>query len=250
MRLLLTNDDGFDQPGLLELERVLSPDHEVWVVAPLHHCSGSSHALGLYASMELRQTGERKWSLEGMPTDCVKVALQEVMKGSSPDLVISGINPGANLANNILYSGTVAAATEAALWRIPAMAVSVHVRGPGLVPRFGTASDVLLRLLKAGTWRCIQPGEVLNVNVPDADFDSLGSWRWTRMGRFSEDMPFTHLEPGRVFAYGRYRSQPVQDRSGTDVEAIDQGAVSLSLLVSDRTSPRRPPDLELPDGSP
>jgi 5'-nucleotidase len=250
MRLLLTNDDGFDQPGLLEMERVLSPDHEVWVVAPLHHCSGSSHALGLYASMKLHRAGERRWSLEGTPTDCVKIALQEVMKDSPPDLVISGINPGANLANNILYSGTVAAATEAALWGIPAMAVSVHVGGPGVVPRFATASEVLLRLLASGIWKSIPPGDILNVNVPDTDFPSLGSWKWTRMGRFSEDMPFTHLEPGRVFAYGRYRSQPVRDSAGTDAEAIGQGSVSLTMLLSDRTSPCRPPDLEPPDGSP
>jgi 5'-nucleotidase len=80
MRILLTNDDGYDQPGLIELENLLKHDHEIWVVAPLHHCSGTSHALGLYSSMELREESFRKWSLEGTPTDCVKVALMEVMK--------------------------------------------------------------------------------------------------------------------------------------------------------------------------
>lgn len=249
MRLLLTNDDGFDQPGLLELERVMSDSHEVWVVAPLHHCSGSSHALGLYASMELKKEGERKWSLEGTPTDCVKVALQEVMGDAPPDLVISGINPGANLANNILYSGTVAAATEAALWGIPAIAVSVHLSGPGVSPRFDTASAVLTKLLEIGFHTRLHPGELLNVNVPDVDRQYISAWEWTRMGRFSRDMPFTHLEPGRVFAYGRYRALPVHDASGSDVEAIDRKAVSLTMLVSDRTSGHRKPDLELPDGS-
>jgi len=249
MRLLLTNDDGYDQPGLLEVERTLSADHEVWVVAPLHHCSGSSHALGIYSSMELRREGERKWSLEGTPTDCVKIALQVVMKDRPPDMVISGVNPGANLAHNILYSGTVAAATEAALWGIPAIAVSVHVGGPEIVPRFGTAVSVLSRLMDADVRRHILPGEVLNVNVPDVDASALGPWSWTRMGRFAEDMPFTHLEPGRVFAYGRYRALPVRDPAGTDVEAISRGFVSLTLLQSDRTSRRRPPDLELTDGS-
>jgi len=249
MRILLTNDDGYDQPGLLELERVMSRAHEVWVVAPLHHCSGSSHALGLYASMELKREGERKWSLEGTPTDCVKVALQEVMRDAPPDLVISGINPGANLANNILYSGTVAAATEAALWGIPAIAVSVHLSGPGVSPRFDTASAVLMKLLETGIHSRLRPGEVLNVNVPDVDGQDIDEWEWTRMGRFSKDMPFTHLEPGRVFAYGRYRALPVHDPSGSDVAAIQRKAVSLTMLVSDRTSGHRTPDLELPDGS-
>lgn len=243
MRILLTNDDGYDQPGLLELEGSLGSRHDVWVVAPLHHCSGSSNALGLYSSMELRTEGERKWSLEGTPTDCVKVALMEVMKDSPPDLLVSGINPGANLSNNILYSGTVAAATEAALWGIPSISLSVDVVG-GSPPRFDTASRVAERLLEIGVHLRIPRGTVLNVNVPGFAPDELHTWEWTRMGRFASDMPFTHLEPGRVFTYGRYTPLPVEDLDGTDVGAISRGAVSLTLLGSDRTAPHTPPDLE------
>ncbi len=243
MRLLLTNDDGFDQPGLLELESSLHDMFEIWVVAPLNHCSGTSQALGLYSSMELRREGERKWSLEGMPTDCVKVALMEVMKGSPPDLVISGINPGANLANNILYSGTVAAATEAALWGVPAISVSVDVVG-GVAPRFDTASWVLGRLLDLSIQSRIPHGTVLNLNVPGCAREELGEWEWTRMGRFSTDMPFTHMEPDRVFTYSRYRPLPVHDIEGTDVGAIEKGNISLTLLGSDRTSAHPPPLLE------
>ena len=248
MRILLTNDDGYDQPGLLELENLLKDDHEIWVVAPLHHCSGTSHALGLYSSMELRKEGFRKWSLEGTPTDCVKISLMEVMKDNPPDLLISGINPGANLANNIFYSGTVAAATEAALWDIPSIAISVNVTSNNSNPFFGTASSVLQSLMKQGIADKIPEGTILNINVPEVEFDEIAGMKWTKMARFAADISFRHLEPGRVFAYDRYRSLPVVDPLDSDVDALSKTMVSLTLLDSNRTSSAIPPDLELTDG--
>ncbi|OPL18521.1 MAG: hypothetical protein AVO35_04105 [Candidatus Aegiribacteria sp. MLS_C] len=249
MRILLTNDDGYDQPGLLKLTELLDHDNEVWVVAPLHHCSGASHSLGLYSSMELRGTGRRRWALEGTPTDCVKIALMEIMGKQPPQLVISGINPGANMANNIFYSGTVAAATEASLWGIPSMAVSVQVTSPERKPRFDTAARVTGHLLERGVASIIPIGTVLNVNVPESGPEGIRGIRWTRVGRFARDITFRQLEPGRVFAYDRYRSLPVVESSNTDVQAVDEHMVSLTLLDSDRTSGAVPPDLELFDGS-
>ena len=249
MRILLTNDDGYDQPGLLKLEELLGPSHEVWVIAPLDHCSGTSHALGLYSSMELKNMGERKWSLEGTPTDCVKIALLEVMRDSPPELLISGINPGANLANNIFYSGTVAAATEAALWDIPAIAISVQVTSPERTPHFDSAAEVLRRLLERGAGKKVPAGKVLNVNVPEVPFAEVRGMKWTRTARFSSDTSFRQVEPGRVYAYDRYRQLPVLEKSGTDVEAIENSMVSLTLLESGRTSSFNPPDLEFEDGT-
>ncbi len=249
MRILLTNDDGYDQPGLLELENLLKDEHEIWIVAPLHHCSGTSHALGLYASMELKEEGPRKWSLEGTPTDCVKVALMEVMKDNPPDLLISGINPGANLANNIFYSGTVAAATEAALWDITSIAISVQVTSLGRKPFFRTASSVLKSLMETGIAEKIPEGTVLNINVPEVEPEEITGMKWTKMARFAADISFRQLEPGRVFAYDRYRSLPVVDPLDSDVDAISRSMVSLTLLDSNRTSSAVPPDLELTDGS-
>ncbi|MFO8183688.1 MAG: 5'/3'-nucleotidase SurE [Candidatus Aegiribacteria sp.] len=249
MRILLTNDDGYDQPGLLRLVELVEEDNETWVVAPLHHCSGTSHSLGLYASMELRKTGERRWALEGTPTDCVKIALMEIMRDSPPDLLISGINPGANMANNIFYSGTVAAATEAALWDVRSIAVSVEVTSPHRKPRFDTACVVLDHLLRGDPAKMIPRGTVLNVNVPDVDPEGIKGIKWTRMARFSTDITFRQLEPGRVFAYDRYRSLPVVDPLDTDVDALENSMVSLTLLDSNRTSSIVPPDMEPFDGS-
>jgi 5'-nucleotidase len=248
MRILLTNDDGYDQPGLLELENLLKDDHEVWVVAPLHHCSGTSHALGLYSSMELREEGTRKWALEGTPTDCVKISLMEVMKDNPPDLLISGINPGANLANNIFYSGTVAAATEAALWDIPSIAISVQVTSNNPNPFFRTASSVLRSLMKKGIAEKIPEGTILNINVPEVEFDEIAGMKWTKMARFATDISFRQLEPGRVFVYNRYHFLPVVDPLDSDVDALSKTMVSLTLLDSNRTSSATPPDLELTDG--
>lgn len=248
MRILLTNDDGYDQPGLLRLEELLRPLYEIWVIAPLHHCSGASHALGLYSSMELRKEGERKWALEGTPTDCVKIALLEVMRDSRPELLISGINPGANLANNIFYSGTVAAATEAALWNIPAIALSVQVTSPERDPHFDTAAEVLQSLLEKDAGKKVPRGKVLNVNVPELPYRDLRGMKWTRTARFSSDTKFRQLEPGRVFAYDRYRQLPVLEKSGTDVEALENSMVSLTLLESGRTSSFNTSKLEFEDG--
>ncbi len=243
MRIILTNDDGYDQPGLLELEKTLGAEHEVWVVAPMYHCSGISNAIGLYSEMELKKTGKRKWALDGTPTDCVKMALSELMKNTGPDLLVSGINPGANLANNVFYSGTVAAATEAALWNIPAVALSIQVSDPGDEPLFSTASAVLKRLLDAGLPSMIPPGTLVNVNVPNTKLREIRGVTWTRMGRFAEDIDFRRLESGRIFAYKRYKPLPVVDGRGTDVEALENFRVSLTLLDSTRTSIQKPPDL-------
>ena len=249
MRILLTNDDGYDQPGLIALENLLKREHEIWVVAPLHHCSGTSHALGLYSSMELREEGFRKWALEGTPTDCIKIALMEVMKDNKPDLLISGINPGANLANNVFYSGTVAAATEGALWDITSIAISVQVTSSTQKPFFRTASFVLESLMKKDIAGKIPEGTILNINVPEVEPDGIAGMKWTKMARFAADISFRQLEPGRVFSYDRYRSLPVVDPLDSDVDAINRSMVSLTLLDSNRTSSAVPPDLELTDGS-
>lgn len=248
MRILLTNDDGYDQPGLIELENLLKHDHDIWVVAPLHHCSGTSHALGLYSSMELKEESFQKWSLEGTPTDCVKIALMEVMKDNPPDLLVSGINPGANLANNVFYSGTVAAATEAALWDITSIAISVQVTSSQPKPFFRTASSVLKSLMEKGISGKIPEGTILNINVPEVELDKIAGMEWTKMARFASDISFRQLEPGRVFAYDRYRSLPVVDPLYSDVDAISRSMVSLTLLDSNRTSSALPPDLELTFG--
>jgi 5'-nucleotidase len=232
MRILLTNDDGIDQPGLLMLEAELN-DHELWTVAPLDHCSGIGQALGLYSFLRVDPRGKRKWAVGGSPTDCVKLALSELMADTPPDLVVSGINPGPNLANNIYYSGTVAAATEASFWDIPAFAVSQDYCEN---PEFGVSARIVRALVESGIHRSLPDGTVLNVNIPCCRGEETpNGYSWTRTGRFSADIPFEASDGGSGYSYRGIMPQPVHDRAGTDVEALSLGKVSLTLLHTDRS---------------
>lgn len=244
MRILLVNDDGIDEEGLAAAAEALSA-HETLVVAPAEHCSGSGQSLGLYGSLTVQQRGPGRWAVDGTPTDCVKLALTSLME-APPDLVVSGINPGANMANNVFYSGTVAAATEAAMWGIPAMAVSVESGGGR--PRFETASSVATRLVESGISSMLPSRTVLNVNVPDRPAEDIAGYAWTHTARFAADIPFEELERGRVFRYGRFRTQAVEEEEGTDVQAVGRGLVSLTPLSTDRSHLRDLPGLEVLNG--
>ncbi len=225
MLILLVNDDGIHQPGLLALEEALS-GHEIRTVAPLGHCSGAGMSLGLYAPLSVLPCGPGRHAVTGTPVDCVKVALSCLLP-RRPDLVVSGINPGANLGNNIWYSGTVAAATEASFWGIPAMAVSVERSGE---PHFSHASLLVRRLVEEGQAEHIPPGMVLNINLPP------GAPRGTRItvpGSFSAEVPFLK-NPDGSFSYGPYELQGIRESGGTDVHAILDGYASISALCPRR----------------
>lgn len=229
--ILLTNDDGIEAPGLLALELALE-SLDPRVVAPLDHCSGSSLAIGLYRDLEVERRGSARWAVRGTPVDCVKLALLELLE-RTPDLVISGINPGPNMANNIHYSGTVGAATEAAMWNVPAVAVS---SGSGNPLHLDSAASLVLDLVLDGSWRAIPAGCLLNVNIPDLPASELGRPVWTRAGRFLRDVPFTEVEPGRVYRYSRWTGQDGNPEPGTDLEAMASGRVSFTMLTVERST--------------
>lgn len=233
MRILLVNDDGFDEPGLRALEETFA-DHDTITVAPCCHHSGAGMSLNLYSPLKVRKHSENRFSVEGTPVDCVKLALGELCGGKIPDLVLSGINPGANLANNTWYSGTVAAATEAALWLIPAMAVSQEYRSE---PDFSSSAAVTRELVDNRVFSFAEPGTLLNVNVP---LEFTGSYTATKLGSFSREIPFTSDNEGTLFRYGPYEVQPVREAEGTDVHALREGNVSITHLAASRIHPEVP----------
>ncbi len=228
MKILLVNDDGFNEPGLKALENVLAT-HDTYTVAPFHHHSGASMSLNLYSSLTLREHGPQKYSVEGTPVDCVKLALSEIITGTPPDLIVSGINPGANVANNTWYSGTVAAATEAAFWGIPAIAISQEYTSS---PDFTLSSEVIRKVIDEELYKMIEPGYLLNINVPEG---ASGNYRITTIGSFSSEIPFTRDDSGDSFRYGPYEVQSVTEKSGTDVHALQEGHVSFTLISSFRS---------------
>jgi len=236
VKILLVNDDGFDEPGLKALEDVFS-GHEVITVAPFHHHSGASMSLNLYSPLTLRKHGPGRYSVEGTPVDCVKLALSELITGEPPDLVISGINPGANVANNTWYSGTVAAATEAAFWQIPAIAISQEYSSS---PDFELSSKVINKVVDHGLYKMIQPGMLLNINVPSK---THSGYQVTTIGSFAREIPFIPVENDESYRYGPYEMQPVREESGTDVHALLDGQVSFSIISSTRFTTEPAKDL-------
>jgi 5'-nucleotidase len=173
MRILLSNDDGIEAPGLAALERSLLGLGELWVVAPADPQSAKSHALTLHKHVKISEHGPRRFAVHGTPADSVYTAIHHILPGP-PDLVVSGINRGANIGEDVHYSGTVAAAREAVLQGYPALAVSLHVdfSWPIASHNWNTAGVQAKRLVKELLVRGLAPNCLLNLNVPDIPLEA------------------------------------------------------------------------------
>lgn len=178
-RVLLTNDDGIDAPGIQALAAALSESFEVIVVAPSREWSTTSHTLTLFRPIEVHERAPHRFVVEGTPTDCVHVALKEMLD-PLPALVVSGINRGANMGEDITYSGTVGAAMEACLCGAKSFAVSVIEWED---PRYEAAAAFALRFARFLLRRRVPPRTFFNVNVPSEPGDRLRGVAWTRLGR-------------------------------------------------------------------
>jgi 5'-nucleotidase len=239
MRILVTNDDGIHAPGLTTLEsvaRALSDD--VWVVAPETDQTGAAHSLSLNDPLRVRQVAERHYAVRGTPTDCVIMAVRNIVAGARPDLVLSGVNRGSNLADDVTYSGTVAGAIEGTLLGIPSMALSqTYAFGEPEVPwrtAEALAPDLVRRLFERGF-----PGNVfLNINFPNLKAEEVRGTAITRQGKRDPGlMQIAERLDGRGnpyywIAFERKRSNPAE---GTDLWAIYEGMVSVTPLSVDLT---------------
>jgi 5'-nucleotidase len=236
-RILVSNDDGIDAPGIKVLEEVaLSLSDDVWVVAPESEQSAVAHSLTVRRPLRLRQVGERHYCVDGTPTDSVLLGVRQLLNGKRPDLVLSGINRGSNLGDDVTYSGTVAAAMEGAMLGIPSIALSQHVAGEGPI-KWETgrhwAPDVIRRLAAQG-W----PDNVLiNVNFPDVPADQVGGIVAASQGkRKLGDELVERIDP-RGQPYYWIGGQRLEDAGilGSDLEAVYQGKVSVTPLGADFT---------------
>jgi 5'-nucleotidase len=234
MRILLSNDDGYFAPGLAVLAATLSSHgHDVTVVAPERDRSGASNSLTLDRPLMVRKTPAGFHYVNGTPTDCVHLAVTGLLP-ELPDMVISGINHGANMGDDTVYSGTVAAATEGFLLGIPSIAVSLaNIQQEN----FQTAADFVLALV-ARTASQPLPGDVLlNVNVPDLPADRIAGVEVTRLGRRhkAQDTVKT-VNPRNQTMYWVGAAGAAQDAGpGTDFHAIARGCVSVTPLQLDLT---------------
>lgn len=238
MRILITNDDGIHAPGLAALERIAAAiGDEVWVVAPETDQSGLAHSLTLHDPLRVRDAGERRHAVGGTPTDCVIMAVRELMP-EPPDLVLSGVNAGLNIADDVTYSGTVAGAIEATLLGIPAIALSQGYDwfGQGDIP-FATAEahapGLIRRLVEAG----IPRGTLVNLNFPDRAADAVAGVEVTRQGTATHGLRAearvdSRRRPYYWLAYARSETPPLP---GTDVHAVRAGRISVTPLRLDMT---------------
>ena len=240
MRILVTNDDGIHSPGLELLERIAGElSDDVWVVAPESDQSGVAHSLSLSDPLRVRAVSEKRFAIKGTPTDCVIMATRHVMKAAMPDLVLSGVNLGQNVAEDVTYSGTVAAAMEGTILGIPSIALSQGY-GPGGRDKIKWhcgerhAAGIVRRIMAGG----IPDGVLMNVNFPDREPDDVAGIAVTAQGKRDKDLlGIDERRDGRGnpyfwigFSRGRY-----EPGNGTDLKALAEGRISVTPLRLDLT---------------
>lgn len=242
MRILVSNDDGVTAPGLMMLANELTAIAQVEVVAPDRNHSGASNSLTLHAPLRTRQLDNGYHCVEGTPTDCVHLALSGLLI-DPVDIVISGINQGANLGDDILYSGTVAAAMEGRTLGLPALAVSLigrenpqHYQTAAVIIR-----DLVLKLRKS----FISAQTILNINVPDLPLDQIKGMQVTRLGVRHKAEPVIKAEDprGRAMYWIGLPGAEADSSLGTDFHAVNQGYVSITPLHMDMTHHKISADL-------
>jgi 5'-nucleotidase len=232
MRILLSNDDGYFAPGLERLAAELAPHADITVVAPERDRSGASNSLTLDRPLTVRRAANGFLFVNGTPTDCVHLAVTGLLD-TLPDMVISGINFGANMGDDTIYSGTVAAATEGYLLGIPSLAVSLTSK---VGRHFGTAAAVIAELLQHHRGQPLDKW-LLNINVPDLPLSDLKGYRVTRLGRRhkAESVIKTETPRGEI-CYWVGAAGPAADAGeGTDFHAVEAGFVSVTPLQIDLT---------------
>ena len=238
MRILVSNDDGYFSPGIAILAERLAALGEVMVVAPERDRSGASNSLTLDRPLMVRQAGNGFRYVNGTPTDCVHLALTGLLD-APPDVVVSGINFGANMGDDTIYSGTVAAATEGFLFGLPSIAVSLASK---VGRHFDTAAAVAVQLVQRLGRAPIDQPVLLNVNVPDIAPGELGALEVTRLGRRHKSEPVVKMQTPRGEAFWIGAAGGAQDAGpGTDFHAVASGRVSISPLQIDLTFPSQLP---------
>jgi 5'-nucleotidase len=233
MRFLLSNDDGYQAPGLGVLADTLKAFGEVTVVAPDRDRSGASNSLTLSRPLRINKASKGFYYVDGTPTDCVHLGITGVMR-HEPDMVIAGINRGPNLGDDILYSGTVAAAMEGRFLGYPAVAVSF---GSFQMKHLSTAARVVRRIVSGMISNPLPADTILNINIPDVRYDGLKGFRATRLGyRHKSEPAIKSHDPNGEPIYWVGPPGAEQDAGkGTDFDALRNHAVSVTPLKVDLT---------------
>ncbi len=231
--ILVTNDDGIYSPGIQILTKRLREIDSVAIVAPDRERSAAGHSMTLHRPLLIEEVREGMYSVNGTPTDCVNIAVKGLLK-ETPRLVVSGINKGPNLGDDVTYSGTVAGAIEGILLGIPSFAVSIAAREDF---RFAEAAEVALRTASQILSEGLPAGTLLNINVPNLPIEEMQGTRITRLGkRIYHQMTVERVDPRGKKYYWIGGGEPDWEREdGTDLDAIDRKFVSITPLHLDMT---------------
>ena len=242
MHILVSNDDGYRAPGIAVLADALSAENQVSVVAPERNCSGASNSLTLERGLRVCELEDNVYYVDGTPTDTVHLAITGLLK-SEPDMVISGINAGANMGDDVLYSGTVAAAMEGRHLGLPAIAVSMDSYTP---KHFETGAKAVLALLEDFSQITFAANTILNINVPDIPWSEVKGFKATRLGsRHKAEGVIIQDDPRGDPMYWVGPPGAAQDAGeGTDFHAVSHNYISITPLQIDLTRYDSLADLE------
>ena len=235
MKILISNDDGFRAEGIRRLREALTTLAEVTVVAPDRNKSGASYSLTLDVPLRVLESEPGVYFVPGTPTDCVHLAISGLFDFEH-DMVVSGVNDGPNLGDDVLYSGTVAAAVEGRFLGLPTIAVSLCTGGGG-GGHFATGAEVARRLVAQLLRKPLQPALILNVNVPDVPFEQLRGFRASRLGFRHRSAPVMRAQDprGRTVYWVGSAGAEADAGPGTDFDTVSQGYVSVTPLQVDLT---------------
>ena len=247
-RILLTNDDGIDAPGLAVLEEIARElAREIWIVAPAEDPSGTSHSLSLHAPLRAHPTGERRYAVTGTPGDCVALAIGELMGGELPELILSGINRGANLGTETVFSGTVGAARTGMLLGIPSIALSQAFRDRNNVPwdvAHQHAAGAVRRVVEAGWAR----DACININFPAISPSDVKPLKATRQGAgLIRGVDVVSGRDPREVAYHWLKLKRASNNDAEDTEtgALEAGHITATPLKFERTHERALAELQI-----
>jgi len=234
MIILLTNDDGFEAPGLKAMEEALGDSHDIWILAPEKEMSGQSHSITLTEGIKVsRSPGERHFAVHGTPVDCVNLAFQALLP-RLPDLVISGINKGPNLGTDIMYSGTCGAARESALRGIPSVSVSfASLTGPW---EYGPTASFVAENLQNIVKLC-EKDHFININWPEG-YRENRVVEFTRPGRrrYMDEMVSFSSPRGGEYWFLQPAGIESSDEPGTDTRSIEDGQISIGIIAAEPAS--------------
>jgi 5'-nucleotidase len=230
MKILLANDDGVMAPGIRILFKELNLSNETTIIAPLEEKSTTGHSLSLDKPLRLEQIEKNIYGCSGYPGDCVLIGLGHLLKDNRPDLVVSGINRGANLGQDLYYSGTIAAAREAAFHRVPSMAVSLVFNAVNEEHRYEVAATFVNWCVEAGLHTHCPPYTLININVPNLPMAEIKGCKLTEIGfrKYSEEIHARIDARNREYFWIAGHYEGFNDHPGSDCQAVKDGYVAVT----------------------